>query len=224
MSQGKQVGGSGANSNSAPCNIADVGEALRRFGIELELDVASRLILYLELLLRWNEKVALTSITDPHEILERHFAESIFGAIRAGIQGGTLLDIGSGSGFPAIPIALAVPNLREVLLEPNLKKSVFLSEVCRKLSLDNRVKVERARLEDYGGRGSHFDFITTRAVKLTPERLRQCAALLCPKGRLVMWLGSRDIESVLQTGHWQWSAPVRLPGSKQRLILWGHPL
>jgi len=81
-------------------------------------------------LLRWNEKLNLTAIRDPLEILYRHFCESMFAAGAIPVDKGRLADIGSGPGFPGIPLKIARPELELCLVESNIKKGTFLAEVC----------------------------------------------------------------------------------------------
>jgi 16S rRNA (guanine527-N7)-methyltransferase len=203
--------------------VEEIHRILETSGIHISGDLATGVAAYLALLLRWNRKMSLTSLTDPTEILARHFGESLFGGQAAGIDAGTLLDIGSGAGFPAIPIAMASLGIHGVLLEPNLKKTVFLGEICRNLGLEKRIKVERMRLEEYEGEPRAFDFITTRAVRVTETFLALCAPLLAPGGKLVLWLGQEDADQLTQERGWEWADRVRIPGSERRFIVWGRP-
>jgi 16S rRNA (guanine527-N7)-methyltransferase len=203
--------------------VEEIHKILEAGGIRSSGELATGISAYLALLLRWNQKMSLTSLTNPAEILARHFGESLFGGQAAGMGAGTLLDIGSGAGFPAIPIAMASPEIHAVLLEPNLKKTVFLSEVCRNLGLENRIKIARMRLEEYEGAPGASDFITTRAVRVTPKFLALCAPLLAPGGKLVLWLGQEDADQLRQERGWVWADRVRIPGSERRFIVWGRP-
>ena len=97
-----------------------------------------QLEVYLELLVRWNAKTNLTSVRDPEEMVRRHFGESLFAAQHLGDPlPPTLLDLGSGAGFPGIPIALAHPGVAVTLAESQGKKASFLREAVRTLSLPN---------------------------------------------------------------------------------------
>ena len=100
---------------------------------------------YLDLLVRWNARTNLTAIRDPEEMVRRHFGESLFAAQHVGTPA-TLLDLGSGAGFPGIPIALARPEIAVTLAESQGKKSSFLREVVRTLDLKN-VEVWAGRAE-----------------------------------------------------------------------------
>jgi 16S rRNA (guanine527-N7)-methyltransferase len=94
---------------------------------------------YLDLLLKWNARTNLTAIREPEEIVRRHFGESLFAARHLGAEVDTLLDLGSGAGFPGLPIALLRPDVRVTLAESQNKKATFLREVVRTLGLSTEV-------------------------------------------------------------------------------------
>ena len=196
---------------------------LREFHMEASEPLAERIADYVRLLLRWNQKVSLTSVTAPQEVLTRHFGESLFGAQVAGIRAGRLLDVGSGAGFPALPIAMLAPEIRGTLLEPNVKKAAFLAEACRQLGLVNRVQVVRARLEEFPAPEQAFDFVTSRAVRVTTDFLKKCRQMLSDNGSLVLWIAEEEMSSLQEKRDWSWSEPARIPGSERRYILWSHP-
>ncbi len=204
----------------APAHII---ELLGRPGFAVLPAQAQGIADYLNLLLHWNRRISLTSITDPEQIIVRHVGESLFGARVARIESGTLLDIGSGAGFPALPIALFFPGIQEVLLEPNVKKAAFLAEASRMLQVAPRVKIQRERLEAFYPAGLRFDFITCRAVRLSSAFLEHCQRLLSLNGNLVLWIGQADAESVRRMGGWTWSEPSKIPESERRVILCGTP-
>jgi 16S rRNA (guanine527-N7)-methyltransferase len=101
-------------------------------------ELAAQLLVYLDLILKWNGKVNLTSIRAPEEIVHRHFGESLFAAARLGPTR-TLLDFGSGAGFPGVPIQLARPEVQVTLAESRARKSAFLREAVRTLNLTSEV-------------------------------------------------------------------------------------
>jgi 16S rRNA (guanine527-N7)-methyltransferase len=132
-------------------------------------EVVHQLSDYLDLLLRWNARTNLTAIRSPQEIVRRHFGESLFAGrhLRAAEQvdsplPDTVLDFGSGGGFPGLPIALLHPEISVTLSESQNKKSTFLREVARSLGLKN-VEVWAGRAEDLPGHRI-FDTVTLRAV------------------------------------------------------------
>ena len=127
-------------------------------------DLVGQLSIYLALLLRWNAKTNLTSIRDPEEMVRRHFGESLFAGrvIRAiGLKAGSILDYGSGAGFPGLPIQLLLPHCRVTLAESQGKKAAFLREAVRVLGLETSVWAGRA--EDLAA-GVSFDCVALRAV------------------------------------------------------------
>jgi 16S rRNA (guanine527-N7)-methyltransferase len=119
-----------------------------------------RLSLYLDLLLKWNARTNLTAIRDPDEIVRRHFGESLFAAQHLG-PCTTLLDFGSGAGFPGIPIALLSPSIQVTLAESQNKKASFLREAARTLEIPTEIWSARAETMPAG---RQFDTVTLRAV------------------------------------------------------------
>jgi 16S rRNA (guanine527-N7)-methyltransferase len=129
-------------------------------GTVLPAPLYGQLAHYLELLLKWNARTNLTAIRDPDEMVRRHFGESLFAAQHLG-SCETLLDFGSGAGFPGLPIQLMRPEMRVTLAESQNKKATFLREVIRTLGLktevwSGRVEAMPAELK--------FDIVTLRAV------------------------------------------------------------
>lgn len=122
--------------------------------------VYTQLEQYLDLLLRWNARTNLTSIRDPAEIVLRHFGESVFTAQQIG-SCTTLLDFGSGAGFPGVPIQLVRPDLNITLAESQNKKASFLREVIRSLGLPTQVWGGRVEMMPEARK---FDVVTLRAV------------------------------------------------------------
>jgi 16S rRNA (guanine527-N7)-methyltransferase len=120
----------------------------------------TQLASYLELILKWNAKTNLTAIREPEEIVRRHFGESLFAAQHLG-PSETLLDYGSGAGFPGIPIQLLHPNLAVTLAESQSKKSSFLREAVRTLNLSTEVFAARVETMPPARR---FHIVALRAV------------------------------------------------------------
>ncbi len=178
-----------------------------------------RIRAYIALLLEWNRKISLTAVTEPVEIVRFHFGESLFAAAEMKMHHGRLADVGSGAGFPGIPLALAAPGLHTTLIEVNAKKAAFLFEVVRRLDLSN-VTVLRSRMEDVTGVQS-FDFICARAVGKHANLVRWSRNKLTPNGKLVLFLGEEDVQKIRKTSQWKWESPVKIPDSSRRFILSG---
>src|ERR1017187_301967 len=111
--------------------VSGLGAALREVGIEASREQLAQFQAHFELLLRWNAKTNLTSVRDPEEILRRHFAESAYLTKVLPLGPGTLIDVGSGGGFPGIPVKIMSPETRVVLVESVTKKAAFLKEAAR---------------------------------------------------------------------------------------------
>ena len=188
------------------------------------LDAAffDRIRSYIQLLLRWNRSISLTAVTDPREVVRFHFGESIFAASLLQFQNGRLADFGSGAGFPGLPIRIAVQSIKLSLVESNLRKCAFLSEVVRELDLSN-VDVKRCRAEDLERRHESFDFVIARAFGHFELLLAAARRTLSQSGRIVLWLGEKDSRVLAQKADWRWLGPVQIPNSERRFILVGSP-
>src|SRR5881275_2887369 len=115
-------------------SAAVIRRALLEFKIPSFDDQVLQIQQYIRILLVWNEKVNLTAIRDPLEILYRHFCESMFAAVAVPLVAGRLADVGSGGGFPGLPLRIFRPELQVLLIESNIKKATFLAEVVRELN------------------------------------------------------------------------------------------
>jgi 16S rRNA (guanine527-N7)-methyltransferase len=225
---------------------------------------------YIDLLLRWNARINLTAIRDPEEIVTRHFGESLFAARHlfpeearlgsresAALQGRvrhteatgalapevlTAADLGSGAGFPGIPIKLWAPHLALTLIESNHKKSAFLGEVVRSLTLMN-VNMFPGRAEQLlpqhavsdaagnapsGRTGIHqqsldragFDLVTLRAVERFASILPVAASLVSPGGRLALLIGTSQLDQAQASlPTLAWDSPLPIPQSQSRTLL-----
>ena len=125
---------------------------------------AEQLARYLELLLKWNARMNLTSVREPEQIITRHFGESLFAALHIfhdSKSSSTLADVGSGAGFPGVPIAVVRPQVQVSLLEAHGKKATFLKEVLRGAGIRN-ASVFEGRAEAYGHQA---EVVTLRAVE-----------------------------------------------------------
>jgi 16S rRNA (guanine527-N7)-methyltransferase len=202
---------------------AVISSALAPFGLQPSPALAAAIRQYMELLLRWNQKISLTSITDPQEILQRHFAESMFAACAIPIVRGRLVDIGSGAGFPGLALKLVAPELEVALIEPSMKKSAFLAEVVRSLAL-NGVKIISKRIEELSGLEGGADFVTCRAVRADKRMLAWSRKALAADGKCVFWVGAEDATALQKERQWSWQPPIAVPMSTGRVLLVGQPL
>jgi 16S rRNA (guanine527-N7)-methyltransferase len=149
----------------------------------------SQLSNYLDLLVKWNARTNLTAIREPEEMVRRHFGESLFAAVHLGTRlppGASVLDFGSGAGFPGLPIQLLHPELRVTLAESQGKKSSFLREAVRTLGLPTEVwagRVEAMPAAD--GMPRRFDAVTLRAVDNMQQALDEARQRVAPGGWLV---------------------------------------
>lgn len=180
---------------------------------------------YIDLLLRWNARINLTAVRTSEEIVSRHFGESLFAARHLFPAGETrdsahhLLDLGSGAGFPGIPIKLWNPTIRLTLVESNHKKVAFLREIVRALTLMN-VNVVAARAEDLPA--NQADTIILRAVERFDQVLPVAARLLRPQGRLALLIGSSQVTAARKTlPAVEWSQEIAVPLSASRVLLTG---
>lgn len=142
----------------------------------------SQLSLYLDLLLKWNARTNLTAIRDPEEIVRRHFGESLF-AGRHLAPTSTLLDFGSGAGFPGLPIQLLRPEIAVTLAESQNKKASFLREAVRAMGLKTEVWADRV---ESMAETRRFSTVTLRAVDKMELALAAASTRLAPGGQLAV--------------------------------------
>lgn len=174
---------------------------------------------YLSLILRWNARLNLTAIRDPEAILSRHFVECIACARALPGEIGSLLDFGSGAGFPGIPIAICRPEIEVTLAESQGKKAAFLHEVVRTLGL--RVKVHGGRAEEIS---AAFDCVALRAVDKMESAIFVASKLVRTGGWLAAMTTDSEFETVRRAAgpEFKWLEPVRLPGGESRVLALGQ--
>jgi 16S rRNA (guanine527-N7)-methyltransferase len=190
--------------------FAKLPKYLAEVGVHASSEQLKQFRAHYDLLVRWNERTNLTSIRDPVAILRRHFAESAYLTQVVKLGPGTLVDIGSGAGFPGLPVKVLSPSTKVVLVEAVQKKAAFLKEVARAVGLPG-LEVFAGRFEDFRGSA---DWITMRAVKVEP-RLAEAIRRNVPRGTYAMFLGESDATRLA-------GAQIHLiPGSDRRLIAVG---
>jgi 16S rRNA (guanine527-N7)-methyltransferase len=205
---------------SQPPSRTAIQRALEEFQLTAtELQVL-QIQQYTELLLRWNEKVNLTAIRDPLEVLYRHFCESMFGAVVIPLKKCRLADVGSGGGFPGIPLKIIRPELDLYLIESNIRKATFLTEVVRDLGLTN-VRVLVNRYEELSEEVAPLDVVCARAMGEFGPFLEWAASPMLGVQKVALWIGAQDAESLRQLSGWDWRAPTPIPHSLRRVMLVG---
>jgi 16S rRNA (guanine527-N7)-methyltransferase len=188
------------------------GEVLRRelrAWVQLSDSQIDQLYVHYQLLERWNEKINLTSLKPGVELVIRHYCESLF--LGAHLSPSGVVDVGSGAGFPGVPIAILRPDCPVTLVESNQRKAVFLREGTRHLA---NVSVLPLRAEEVA---SKFDCVVARAVN--PEDLLANVPRLASKVGLL--LGETSYSALKKRTSIAWSEPIRLPWGDRRLCLLG---
>ena len=175
-------------------------EGARAFDIDLERHHTELFAVHARELLHWNQTINLTAITDPFEIAVKHFVDSLAPAELIS-PGATLLDIGSGGGFPGIPLKLAIPTLSVTLIDASRKKINFLKHLIRSLKLEGieALHIRAEALASNPAYHKHFDFITSRALTDLNSFIRQAHPLLAANGQMISLKGKMDQPEV-ETG------------------------
>jgi len=203
-----------------PVSDETVRRAMGEFQISIDSEQVFLIQQYIAILLRWNEKLNLTAIRDPLEILYRHFCESMFAGGAIPVDKGRLADIGSGPGFPGIPLKIARPELELCLVESNVKKGTFLAEVVRELKLANS-RVLISRYEELGEEIAPLDYVCSRAVGEFGPFLAWAGLAQVQARQVILWIGGRDLEEAQKSKNWEWREPILIPRSLQRYLLVG---
>jgi 16S rRNA (guanine527-N7)-methyltransferase len=206
-------------------------------GASLSESQLAQLASYLDLLLRWNARINLTAVRDPEQIVTRHFGESLFAARHlypsCSLATGDwrLLDIGSGPGFPGLPIKIWAPALRTTLLESNQRKATFLREVVRALELTG-VQVVCDRAENFAAEMANDKLPITDSVTVTLSAVERFQQILptavellqqfpTASRRLALLIGAAQVEPARAIAL-TWSDPLPIPASSQRVLLVGN--
>jgi 16S rRNA (guanine527-N7)-methyltransferase len=198
-----------------------IERAAKEFRLTLNNQQVEQIQQYTNILWTWNDKVNLTAIRDPLEILYRHFCESMFGSTLLPVENCRLADVGSGGGFPGLPLKIIRPDLQIFLVESNVKKATFLAEVVRELGLrDARVLVNR--FEELDEELAPLDVVCSRALGDFANFLAWAASPQVAARQVLLWLGGRDLDEVRARPSWAWSEPVAVPKSLQRFLLLGN--
>ena len=189
--------------------FADLLRQRLRGIVEVSPEVADRLFAHYELLVRWNKSLNLTSIESLETAVERHYCESAFLALHLPPdQGLKICDVGSGAGFPGIPVAVFRPDCSVVLIESHQRKAVFLREATRGMP---NVRILAKRAEEVAEK---FDRLISRAVSY--------ADLVKPARKLA---GAANLltgeEAPPEALGFQWDSPIALPWGKKRFLRTG---
>jgi 16S rRNA (guanine527-N7)-methyltransferase len=158
-----------------------------------------QLDVYQSLLTEWNQRMNLTAIIEADEVREKHFLDCLC-LVPLVKDEKTLVDVGSGAGFPAIPLAIALPGLSVAMVEPIGKRTTFLNEVVKKLGLVN-AKVYNERAEEFVNRGIKYDVATARAVAALPILLELCTPLVKTNGIVIAMKGSAGLDELEEAKH-----------------------
>lgn len=167
---------------------ARLSAALADCGLTGPPTLADQLAVYLELLDRWNRSHNLTAVRDPDQMVTRHLLDSL--VVLPWLRGPRIVDVGSGAGLPGLPLAMARPAFRFVLVDSAAKRVSFLRHVVARSGLEN-VRVIHARVEDYADEAG-FDTVISRAFAALADFVNLAGHLCGPGGRLLAMKGRLD--------------------------------
>jgi len=196
--------------------VSNVEQSIRQgataLGQQLEVEQVARLATLLNELGRWNRRINLTAIRDPDGMVGGHILDSL--AVRPMLRGPAVLDIGTGAGFPGLPLAIVESGMDFVLLDSNGKKISFVNHMIGELGLENAEAV-KARAEDYAP-GKRFDTVIARALATVPRLVELSAHLVGEDGQLLALKGkypAEELEAIKTLPEWEFTVtPVEVPG------------
>ncbi|HHW45642.1 MAG TPA: 16S rRNA (guanine(527)-N(7))-methyltransferase RsmG [Clostridiales bacterium] len=184
------------NEQSFPVEF--IADNCRDFGLELDGQAKQRLCLYSRLLIEWNQKINLTAITEPAEIAEKHFLDSLMLLKFINIpQNARLIDVGTGAGFPGMVLKIARPDIKLTLVDSLNKRVTFLKELSAHLGLET--EIIHARAEELGSGPLYrdsFDIATARAVAQLNVLCEYCLPFVKPGGSFLALKGPDPQEEV----------------------------
>ncbi|WP_423063259.1 16S rRNA (guanine(527)-N(7))-methyltransferase RsmG [Candidiatus Paracoxiella cheracis] len=185
---------------------------IAELGLSIPQSTQNNLLAFLEFLQKWNKAYNLTAIDDLTAMVSAHLLDSL--SIAPYLQGELILDIGSGAGFPGIPLAFAYPEKKFVLLDSVGKKTRFLLQAVSTFKILN-VEVVQARMEKFNP--SHcFDAIICRAVGTMADIVAKTERVLCPKGRWLMMKGEYPHEEMQALTKTAKAFDLKVPGLKAK--------
>ena len=173
---------------------------VERLDIMLDDKALERFDTFAEMLVDWNSKINLTAITDPFEIVYKHFADSMLALAAVNVpQGASFIDVGTGGGFPGLPLLIARPDLHGVMLDSTMKKLMFVDHVLNRLELNNNGRTLHMRAEEAGIKvqlRNRFDFCFSRAVANLRELSEYCLPLTKVGGTFVALKSAKAQEEI----------------------------
>lgn len=186
-------------------DFSQLKKDLNEFGIELTAEMEEQFLLYYNMLIEWNSFMNLTAITDFDEVLKKHFTDSV-SLIRAisdlGEKKYRMIDIGTGAGFPGIPLKIVFPNISVVLLDSLNKRVNFLKEVISKLQLTD-ITAMHGRAEDFAQNKEYresFDLCVSRAVANLATLSEYCLPFVKKNGRFISYKSEKVSEEFEVSG------------------------
>ena len=180
-------------------NFKEMQSLLLEKGIKVTDEMILKFQKYLDLLMEWNQKINLTALKTEEEIIEKHFYDSLLMAEEIKFDDQSLLDVGTGAGFPGIPLKIVFEDLFVTLLEPTLKRVNFLDIVIKELGLKKIVTINK-RAEDYvKDARSYYDLVTARAVSRLNMLLELCMPLVKVDGLFLAMKGSKGEEEIQES-------------------------
>ena len=180
-------------------NFKEMQSLLLEKGIKVTDEMIIKFQKYLDLLMEWNQKINLTALKTEEEIIEKHFYDSLLMAEEIKFDDQSLLDVGTGAGFPGIPLKIVFEDLFVTLLEPTLKRVNFLDIVIKELGLKKIVTINK-RAEDYvKDARSYYDLVTARAVSRLNMLLELCMPLVKVDGLFLAMKGSKGEEEIQES-------------------------
>ena len=191
---------------------SELDKGLATLDQHITSEQAGRLQALLDELGRWNRRINLTAITDPVAMVSGHVLDSL--VVRPWLEGPAILDIGTGAGFPGLPLAIVEPGLKFTLLDSNGKKISFVRHMIGELGLDNAEAI-KARAEDYAP-GTRFDTVIARALATVSRLVELSAHLVGEDGQLLALKGkypAQELESIETLPDWEYSVQeLKVPG------------
>lgn len=174
--------------------IQQLQDRLKDRNILLTPQMAEQLEEYARYLKEYNEKINLTAITEYEEILDKHFYDSLLAATEP--LSGTLVDVGTGAGFPGVVLKIVFPELKVILVEPLQKRCIFLESLIERLKL-KEIEVVRDRGEEYSLKyREEYDYVTARAVTSVNKLIEICGTMVKKDGRFICMRGKDGIQEI----------------------------